>query len=153
MTGRVRGSYIPPDTVCISPRPKEGLSPFQGPQGSPVECRENRAGCLSCRADNRSKTQRSHGVPQRVPVQAAWPITHKHVSPMWVVYQGLVGMSKKPTIPRRSARKDKPIKIEEIDLDPDAWPKFEDLIRGAGQLRPTPKGGAGTNRPIKKESP
>lgn len=43
---------------------------------------------------------------------------------------------KNPTNPPRLRPKSKPIKLEEIDLEPDAWPKFEKLIRAAAKTPP-----------------
>jgi len=32
----------------------------------------------------------------------------------------------------------KPMKIEGVELDPDAWPKFEKLIKSAAKMGPKP---------------
>lgn len=44
-------------------------------------------------------------------------------------------MQKKP---KKSKAKKVDTKIEDLDLDPDAWPKFEKLIKSAAKLGPKP---------------
>jgi hypothetical protein len=51
---------------------------------------------------------------------------------------GLVGKAKNPTIPPRLPRKATPMKIQGVELDSDAWPKFEKLIKSAAKMGPKP---------------
>jgi len=51
---------------------------------------------------------------------------------------------KKPTILPRKPRQRTPIKIEEIELEPHSWPKFEKLIRSAAKMGPKPHKTKGT---------
>ena len=47
-----------------------------------------------------------------------------------------------PSKPSLSGKQGKGTKVEEIELDPDAWPKFEKLIRSAAKMGPMPHSSA-----------
>jgi hypothetical protein len=42
--------------------------------------------------------------------------------------------------PKKAAKKPKPIspEVANLDLDPDAWPKFEKLVKSAAKMGPKP---------------
>ena len=62
---------------------------------------------------------------------------------MAVSFTGMSGMAKRPSIPstkKRPQRYADRKAAEALDLDPDAWPKFEDLIRKAAKVGPAKDG-------------
>lgn len=44
-----------------------------------------------------------------------------------------------PPMPKKASPKKKPTKVEAVELVPDAWPRFERLIKQAAKIGPQPR--------------